>query len=64
MAVQSGNIDADLMVIGKAVAGARVCHSMQGQSAGQSVIDALTNRPNSNMANDVGKAITKYAQHF
>ena len=61
--VKSG-IDADLMVIQKALAAIEFAIQCNDQPLARSVIDALVKRPNSNMANDVGRAIGKYAEHF
>ncbi|MFK4657711.1 hypothetical protein ABIF97_007645 [Bradyrhizobium japonicum] len=64
MAVQSGSIDADLMVIQKAVEGLQFAIQCRDSALARSIIEALSNRPNSQLANEVGRAMEKFAQHF
>jgi hypothetical protein len=64
MVVQSGTIETDLMVIQKAVEALEFAIQCKDNSLARSIITALIKRPNSNMANDVGRAMEKYAEHF
>ncbi|WP_426608660.1 hypothetical protein [Bradyrhizobium sp. McL0616] len=64
MAIQSGGIDADLMVIQKAVGGLQFAIQCRDKALAHSIIEALIKRPNSDMANEVGRAMEKWVQHF